>query len=77
MSMKYPHVIRTAAVLLLLSIASGASSVNAKNEDEETTVQIYKKVAPMTVFVASAYFTRHSMTNASSNGIGSGVLIND
>ncbi|HEY3196462.1 MAG TPA: trypsin-like peptidase domain-containing protein [Nitrospirales bacterium] len=77
MSMNHPHVMRTTAALLLFSVAFGAPSVFAKDQEEDTTVRIYKKVAPTTVFVASAYFTRHSMTRASSNGIGSGVLIND
>jgi serine protease Do len=77
MSMNHPHVIRTAAALLLFSVAFGAPSVLAKDQEEDTTVRIYKKVAPTTVFIASAYFRRHSMTSASSSGIGSGVLIND
>ena len=77
MSRNHSHVIRTAAALLLFTVAFGVSSVFAEDQDEDTTVRIYKKVAPTTVFIASAYFRRHSMTSASSNGIGSGVLIND
>ena len=77
MSMSYPHVIRIATAFLLFSFACSAPSVLAKDQKEDITVRIYKKVAPTTVFISSAYFTRHSTPRASSNGIGSGLLIND
>ena len=71
------HLIGTTAALLLFSVAFGTPAVLGKDQAEDTTVQIYKKVAPTTVFIASAYFTRRHMTNPSSTGIGSGLLIND
>ena len=77
MSINHPPLIGITTALLLFSVAFGAPAVLGKDQEEDTTVQIYKKVAPTTVFIASAYFTRHHMTSPSNTGIGSGLLIND
>jgi S1-C subfamily serine protease len=76
MSRMSRSLIAPAVVLLALSSVSISSSL-AKDQEEDTTVRIYKKVAPTIVFITSAYFTRHHMTGPSSNGIGSGLLLND
>jgi serine protease Do len=43
--------------------------------DEEPIVQVYKKVAPATVFVTSAYASQHHLISGQGNGIGSGMLL--
>jgi len=62
------------ALILLLSAAILSSSeVHAISPDEALTVQIYKKLAPATVFIASSYLTSEPMSMGP--GIGSGILL--
>ena len=77
MSIKSRSPITTVLALLALSTVIAFTSALAKDQEEDTTVRVYKKVAASTVFITSAYFTRHHMTNQTSNGIGTGLLLND
>ncbi|MGH7146701.1 MAG: S1C family serine protease [Nitrospiraceae bacterium] len=45
--------------------------------EEINTVRIYKKMAEVTVLIASAYASAHHITQGTGRGIGSGVLIDD
>lgn len=45
--------------------------------EEINTVRVYKKMAEVTVLIASAYASAHHITQGSGRGIGSGVLIDD
>ena len=78
MSMKSRSLVSTLlALLALCPLIAFLPSASAKDQEEDTTVRIYKKVAATTVFIASAYLTHHHMYNQTSNGIGSGLLLND
>jgi S1-C subfamily serine protease len=43
--------------------------------DEANSVRIYKKIAPVTVLIASAYVSHHHLQGAGGTSIGSGVLL--
>jgi serine protease Do len=62
------------ALTLFVLIGNG-SEVYAQDTEEDSTIRVYKQVAPATLFIASAYVTRHQWTNGQNTGIGSGVLI--
>jgi len=56
--------------------AAGAGG-RAGYPDEVNNIRVYKHIARSTVLIASAYTSRHHATQASWNGLGSGVLIDD
>lgn len=64
-------------VLLLIGVGPLGSHASAqvKEPEEERIVQVYKKVAPSTVFIASAYVSPHHLTGDRKGGIGSGVIL--
>jgi serine protease Do len=77
MSIKSRSLVTTLLALLALStLIAFITSALARDQEEDTTVRIYKKVAASTVFITSAYLTRHHMYSQTSNGIGSGLLLN-
>lgn len=61
-----------AALLVITGYAKAAS-------DEDIPVRLYKKVAPATVFIASAYISHHHLPGSTSQDmtIGSGFLLNN
>ncbi len=66
-------------LVLAIFLAACASSgfdvgAQAKDVDQGTTIRIYKKVAPATVFIKSVLTSDHLMSGASSS-IGSGVIL--
>lgn len=65
---------------LALAFALGSASppsfeVHATSPDEDLTVQVYKKIAPATVFITSSYLTKEHLPNVGNTGIGSGILL--
>ena len=47
----------------------------AKDPDQDNNVKVYKKVAPATVFIASAHVLGHTVAGEGGKGIGSGVFV--
>jgi S1-C subfamily serine protease len=74
---------RGPACVIVVTIVCLASTpaygrVDAGHEkafEEEPIVQVYKKVAPATVFITSAYASQHHLMSGQGNGIGSGMLL--
>ncbi len=65
------YVAVVAALLVITGHAKAAS-------DEDIAVRLYKKVAPATVFISSAYISHHHLPGSTSQdtSIGSGFLLN-
>ncbi len=65
-----------ALIVLLSTWACGGfhAAAQAKEAKQENTVRIYKKVAPVTVFIKTALVAEHLIGRVDS-GIGSGVLL--
>jgi serine protease Do len=64
------------ALVLVLSVAILPSlDVHATSPDEDLTVQVYKKLAPATVFITSSYLPSDRIPNGPNSGIGSGILL--
>ena len=61
-----------ASILLVLTGHAQAAS------DEDNATRLYKKIAPATVFIASAYISHHHLPGSTSQSmsIGSGFLLN-
>lgn len=63
------------AIFLVVCVSAGCDAdVQAKPIDQGNTIQIYKKVAPATVFIKSALTSDYVMSGVSSS-IGSGVIL--
>jgi serine protease Do len=63
------------AILLAACASDGFdASVQAKGVDQENTTQIYKKVAPATVFIKTVLTSDYLMRGAGSS-IGSGIIL--
>lgn len=65
---------------LVLTVWTGSSWTPAAalvTSEEINTVRVYKKMAEVTVLIASAYASAHHITQGTGRGIGSGVLIDD
>src|SRR6266481_5842200 len=72
-------ILRPCWLVLAIFLASCASdgfdgSVQAKGIDQGNTIQIYKKVAPATVFIKSVLTSDYLMSGAGSS-IGSGIIL--
>jgi serine protease Do len=66
-------------ILLLVGLEPLGShtSAQAEESEEEPAVRVYKKVAPATVLIASAYLSRHHLASDRRSGIGSGVILDE
>ncbi|MBM4124441.1 MAG: PDZ domain-containing protein [Nitrospira sp.] len=61
--------------------AAGQAVTSGKDTEQETTIRVYKKVAPATVFITSATVGGNPMTGpmagGTTNAIGSGLLLDE
>jgi len=69
--------VRVAFLLMLLSVGWDRLGSLPDAQGEEPTVQIYKNVAPATVFIESAYLSPHRLFGNRKSGIGSGVILDE
>src|SRR5712691_2060783 len=76
--MKLSRLSLVLTLLMLMWDSSGVhSGLYAQDREEDDTIRVYKQVAPVTFFIASAYVTRHQWTSGQNTGIGSGVLVDE
>ena len=68
---------RLSFVLSIFVLVVSSPAVYGQDTEEDSTIRVYKQVAPATLFIASAYVTRHQWSNGQNTGIGSGVLIDN
>lgn len=66
---------RLAPLAALLTALLFTVDSYAATPDHESTVKVYKQVAPSTVFITSAYLTREHLPQGENTGIGSGILL--
>lgn len=72
-----PRMLMLSLVLTIVFCGHGLPPLaDAKTTDQESTVRIYKRVAPATVFI-KAVFTGEFPTGKAVGGIGSGVILDD
>ncbi|MCS6292583.1 MAG: trypsin-like peptidase domain-containing protein [Nitrospira sp.] len=76
-----PWSFRTMVLTGVLAIVANSAVPPTANglvtPEEINTVRVYKKMAEVTVLVASAYTSTHHITQGNGRGIGSGVLIDE
>lgn len=63
--------------VLLAQWSLSAQAAPSATQDDVNNIRVYKHIARSTVLIASAYISHHHMTQASWEGLGSGVLIDD
>jgi S1-C subfamily serine protease len=64
-------------LLALVGPVESYAAMQAPDSEEEPTVRVYRKVAPATILIASAYLPRHHLSSDRRSGIGSGVILDE
>lgn len=61
----------------IVTPAESYAAMQVSDSEEEPAVRVYKKVAPATILIASAYLSRHHLASDRRSGIGSGVILDE